>query len=98
MSEQMIQAARLLTIWRNNLKVYLRQREQLGLHVPAHISTQIDEIRAKVRNAVETYGFDSIPGIDYDEVSTVSLTLDRDTYDRIRAIVAQHGIELPEVE
>lgn len=94
-----------LEIHRNNLIYsYLPQYATLGNITPPGIMNgiryernEITRIKKLLREYYNTT-VDDMPGVDYDRIDEITLKIDRATYERIRAIVATYGIDLPGIE
>lgn len=94
----------LIKIYRRNLELLTRQRAAFGNNlVPQHINSGIEEARDKI-NGIKTilrehYNVvvEDMPGIDFDDVEMITIRVDRITYNKIKLIVGDYGIELPDV-
>lgn len=95
----------LLNIYRENAKLAISQRAAYGTsNVPQIIIHNLTEARdniAQIKLKLHLHYFyevDTVPGIDYDDIRMVTVTIPRDTYYQIKSIVEDYGIELPEAE
>jgi hypothetical protein len=94
----------LINIYRANARLFVQQRASFGDLCPPHIITQLVETRNKIKSlraALLNYynvQIEDEPGTDYDVDDTVTITLDRTKYLRIREIVARYGFDLPDIE
>lgn len=104
MSEHYDNTLILLDTYRSRARVYVVQRASYGDLCPPYIITQLQEVRREIQKIkaqlIKYYGVtvEDEPGTDYDVDDTITVTLNRETYKRIRTIVARYGFDLPEIE
>lgn len=81
----------------------LPQRATHGSLTPQGVILGIEQARHNIQDSKALlHSWDihvaDMPGVDFDLSSTITIQVDRSTYDRMRDILAQYGIDLPEVE